>query len=92
MATPYPIVPADWLDELLPLNESLETYQTLLNTWIRCAISDGIPPGSDAFLAGLNLLFEPILSGYQGIQFQVQQAREMGMVGIATLDSSVSEG
>nr|WP_176705077.1 hypothetical protein [Pseudomonas sp.]QBM91787.1 hypothetical protein pA22BJ1_p02 [Pseudomonas sp.] len=92
MATAYPIVPADWLDELVPLNTSLEAYQTLLNSWIRCAISEGIPPGSQAFLAGLNLLFEPILSGYQKIQCQVQQAREMGLVGIAFFDSAVPEG
>lgn len=92
MATSYPIVPADWLDDLAPLNTSLEAYQSLLSAWLRCAVSEGIPPDSDVFLAGLNLLFDPILDGYKSLQSQVQMARDMGMVGIATLYSSVSEG
>ena len=92
MATSYPIVPADWLDDLAPLNTSLEAYQTLLSAWLRCAASDGIPPGSESFLAGLNELFDPILTGYQRLESQVLRAREIGLVGIATLDPSVSEG
>lgn len=92
MATAYPIVPADWLDDLVPLNSSLEAYNSMLRAWLRCAVSEGIPPDSEAFLQGLNLLFEPILSGYQGLQSQVQQAREMGMVGIPTLSPISDEG
>lgn len=86
MAKPYPIVPLSFLDELNDLNGQLDAYHQLLMAYVRCQMDDTSTPGAGMFIAGLEDLFRPILEGFQGIESQCSTARQMGMVGIASLD------
>jgi ActR/RegA family two-component response regulator len=91
MAKPYPIVPASVLDELHDLNCSLMAYQYAVEAILRRAAEDGLPHAIDALVAGLDNMSKPILEGYQSIHSQVQAFREMGVVGVCTLDESDQE-
>lgn len=86
MAKPYPIVPMSVLDELHSLNSSLMAYQYAVEAILRRIAIDGAPYATDTLVAGLDNMFRPILDGFQSIESQVGAFREMGVVGICTLD------
>lgn len=85
MTTPYPIVPLEWLDDLDNLNGALDTYQRLVVTWIDAIDTNGTPTDIGPFVAGLDLMFKPILEGFRNVQSQIEQAREMRLVGVASI-------
>jgi hypothetical protein len=85
MTTPYPIVPLEWLDDLDNLNGALDTYQRLVTTWIDAIDTNGTPTEIGPFVAGLDMMFKPIMEGYRDVQSQIQQAREMRLVGVASI-------
>lgn len=85
MTTQYPIVPLAWLDDLDSLNDALDTYQRLVTTWIDAIDTNGTPVQIGPFVAGLDMMFKPILEGYRNVQSQIEQAREMRLVGIASI-------
>lgn len=91
MAKPYPILPASILDELHGLNCSLSAYQLMLESAIRRFCSSDTPTDYETFLHGLDNLFQPILDGYRSIESQASAFREMGVVGVCTLDESGQE-
>lgn len=85
MAKPYPIVPADVLDELHALNISLAVYQQMIHHTIRCFCTEGTPSDPEAFLLGLSLIFQPIQDGFLSIESSASMFREMGFVGFGHL-------
>lgn len=91
MAKPYPILPASVLDELHGLNCSLSAYQLMLESAIRRFCSSDAPSDYESFLHGLDNLFRPILDGYLSIETQASAFREMGVVGICSLNDSDKE-
>lgn len=86
MAKPYPILPADVLDDMHSLNCQLGTYQHMLEASIRYFCTEATPCDFESFLFGLRDLFSPILEGYLSIESRASVFREMGVVGICTLD------
>ncbi|WP_043156884.1 hypothetical protein [Pseudomonas aeruginosa] len=90
MADAYPIVPVSFIDGLNDLNCSLEAYHTLMLAWVRVHMEDTSTGRVSAFVNGLEEMFRPILEGYQGIESMCTAARDMGMVGTATLDPDVA--
>lgn len=88
MAKPYPILPASILDELYGLNCALGTYQFMVESSIRRMCTEGTPTDFESFLHGLHDMFKPLLEGFQSIESQASAFREMGVVGICTLDES----
>ena len=91
MAKPYPILPASVLDELHGLNCSLGAYQMMLEATIRHFCTHSTPVDYESFLHGLDYLFRPILDGYKSIESQATAFREMGVVGVCTLDEPDQE-
>jgi len=91
MAKPYPILPASILDELHGLNCSLGAYQMMLEATIRHFCTQATLHDYESFLHGLDDLFRPILDGYKSIESQATAFREMGVVGVCTLDESDQE-
>jgi hypothetical protein len=91
MAKPYPILPSSILDELHGLNCSLGAYQVMLEATIRHFCTQGTPLDYESFLHGLDDLFQPILEGYKSIESQATAFREMGVVGVCTLDEADQE-
>ncbi|WP_039026567.1 hypothetical protein [Pseudomonas aeruginosa] len=92
MADAYPIVPLSFIDGLHDLNTALEVYNQLVQSWVQRALDGDLQGDPQTFLAGLDFMFKPILQGYQGIHDQCAMCRDMGMVGIATLDPGVAPG
>lgn len=88
MADAYPIVPLSFIDGLHDLNIALEVYNQLVQSWVQRALDGDLQGDPQTFLAGLDFMFKPILEGYQGIHDQCAMARDMGMVGIVSLDPS----
>lgn len=86
MADAYPIVPLSFIDGLHDLNTALEVYNHLVQSWVQRALDGDLQGDPQTFLAGLDFMFKLILEGYQGIHDQCAMARDMGMVGIASLD------
>lgn len=84
MAKAHPIVPAEWVDGLSDLNASLLTYQLAVEGLLRHFAVDGVPARWETVIAGLDNLFQPVLSGYQDIQQQIDQARALKLVGIVS--------
>lgn len=91
MAKPYPILPASILDELHGLNCALGTYQFMVESSIRRMCTEGTPTDFESFLHGLDDMFKPLLEGFQSIESQASAFREMGVVGICTLDDPGQE-
>lgn len=91
MAKPYPILPASILDELHGLNCALGTYQFMVESSIRRMCTEGMPTDFESFLHGLDDIIKPIIEGFQSIESQASAFREMGVVGICTLDDSGQE-
>lgn len=85
MTTQYPIVPLSWLDGLSDLNGALEAYQRVLTAWIESSLREGPHADPRTFVRGLEVMFTPILEGYQDIHLQIDKAREMRLVGIASI-------
>lgn len=85
MTTQYPIVPLSWLDGLNDLNGALEAYQRVLTAWIESSLREGPHADPRTFVRGLEVMFTPILEGYQDIHSQIDKAREMRLVGIASI-------
>lgn len=85
MTTQYPIVPLSWLDGLSDLNGALEAYQRVLTAWIESSLREGPHADPRTFVRGLEVMFTPILEGYQDIHSQIEKAREMRLVGIASI-------
>lgn len=77
MTTKYSIVPLSWLDEIHILNCSLDAYQRLVTTWISAIPRDGYPADTNAFVAGLDLMFQPILEGFRDLQSQIDLAKDL---------------
>ncbi|EJU9618392.1 hypothetical protein [Pseudomonas aeruginosa] len=84
MTTEYPIVPLAWLDDIHNLNCSLDAYQRLVTTWISAIPQEGYPTDTGAFVAGLDLMFQPILEGFRDLQSQINQAKELRLVATPT--------
>lgn len=91
MAKPYPILPAPILDELNDLNGALGAYDALMTAWINQTLTDGPAGDPKHFAAGCQFLLRPILEGFQSIESQASAFREMGVVGICTLENSGQE-
>lgn len=85
MATPYPIVPVSVLDELHNLNCTLGALRLMIEHSIRGFCTAGVPGDYEAFILGLDSMFQPISDGYLSIESQVSAFREMGVVGICTV-------
>lgn len=77
MANQYSTVPLAWVDGLQQLNRALEVYQRLVVAWASRLGEDGVPGDVSGFVAGLDLIFEPILDGYRDIQSQVDSAKQL---------------
>jgi hypothetical protein len=91
MAKPYPILPASILDELNDLNGALGAYDQLMTAWINQTLTDGPAGDPKSFAAGCQFLLRPILEGFQDIERQASSFREMGFVGVCTIDNSGQE-
>lgn len=79
MTEQYPIVPLRWVDELHTLNSALEAYHEIMNAWAQQALNGEIQGDKSTFIAGLNLMFQPILDGYRDIHSQIQVAKQLGL-------------
>lgn len=77
MANTHPIVPLHWIDELHTLNAALEAYHEIMNAWIQQALNGEIQGDRQTFVAGINLMFQPIYDGYRDIQSQIQLAKDL---------------
>lgn len=77
MANQYSTVPLAWVDGLQQLNRALEAYQRLVVAWASRLDEDGVPGDVLGFVAGLDMIFEPILDGYRDIQSQVDSAKQL---------------
>jgi len=86
MTDTYPIVPLAWLDGLHDLNATLEAYHHVVSAWTQQALQGDLAGDPATFVAGLDLLFKPILDGYKDIHSQIEQAKDLG------LRSAVSAG
>jgi len=84
MATAHPIVPAEWVDGLSDLNSSLLAYQLAVEGLLRHFAVEGAPASWEQVIVGLDNLFQPVLSGYQDIEQQIDQARSLKLVGIVS--------
>lgn len=91
MAKPYPILPASILDELNDLNGALGAYDQLMTAWLNQTLTDGPAGDPKSFAAGCQFLLRPILEGFQDIERQASSFREMGLVGVCTIDNSGQE-
>lgn len=85
MAKPYPIVPVAWVDGISQLNASLTAYQMAVEGILRRFATEGASYNFESVIAGLDNLFTPVLEGYQDIHSQIDKAREMRLVGIASI-------
>lgn len=79
MTDTYPIVPLAWLDGLHDLNTALETYHHVVGAWTQQALCGDLSGDPATFVAGLNLMFRPILDGYRDIYSQIEQAKDLGL-------------
>lgn len=77
MTTAHPIVPLHWIDELHTLNSALEAYHEIMSAWIQQALNGEIQGDRQTFVAGINLMFQPIFDGYRDIQSQIQLAKDL---------------
>lgn len=91
MAKPYPILPASVLGELNDLNGALGAYDVLMTAWINQTLTEGPAGDPKHFAAGCQFLLRPILEGFQAIESQATAFREMGVVGVCTLDEADQE-
>lgn len=81
----YPVLPLNVLDELHQLNCQLGAYQFMVHSTISRICSEGRPSDFESFLLGLDLVFQQIKDGYEGIESNVDMFREMGVVGCCKL-------
>lgn len=86
MTNSYPIVPLAWLDGLHDLNTSLEVYHQMFAAWSQQALNGDLVGDPHTFIAGLNLMFQPILDGYKDIHSQIQQAKDLGLQATTTIE------
>lgn len=63
------------LDQFNSLNRALHTYQDLVTSWVSKAASEGAPVDISGFIAGLDLIFEPILGGYRDLEAKIYSLR-----------------
>lgn len=88
MAKPYPILPLSVLDDLNALNGALSAYDELMTAWLNQTMRDG-PSGDRAhFAAGCQFLLKPVIEGFQAIEEQAGSFRELGFVGVGSLDDT----
>lgn len=78
MTHSYPTVPLAWLDGLHDLNTSLEVYHQMMSAWAQQALNGDVAGDPRTFIAGLDLMFKPILDGYRDIHSQIQSAKDLG--------------
>ncbi|HBO7092772.1 TPA: hypothetical protein L4847_007141 [Pseudomonas aeruginosa] len=86
MAKPYPIVPLSWLDGFNDLNNQLVAYEMAVQALFRQFDAHGSPYELETVLSGLHDLVQSVIEGYQSMADQCKVARDMGMVGLASIE------
>lgn len=86
MAKPYPIVPLSWLDGFNDLNSQLVAYEMAVQALFRQFDAHGSPYELETVLSGLHDLVQPVIEGYQSMADQCKVARDLGMVGLASIE------
>ncbi|WGT20888.1 hypothetical protein [Pseudomonas aeruginosa] len=86
MAKPYPIVPLSWLDGFNDLNNQLVVYEMAVQALFRQFDPHGSPYELETVLSGLHDLVQPVIEGYQSMADQCKVARDLGMVGLASIE------
>ncbi|WP_044061179.1 hypothetical protein [Pseudomonas aeruginosa] len=86
MAKPYPIVPLSWLDGFNDLNNQLVAYEMAVQALFRQFDAHGSLYELETVLSGLHDLVQPVIKGYQSMADQCKVARDLGMVGLASIE------
>ncbi|WP_447905907.1 hypothetical protein [Pseudomonas aeruginosa] len=86
MAKPYPIVPLSWLDGFNDLNNQLVAYEMAVQALFRQFDAHGSPYELETVLSGLHDLVQPVIEGYQSMADQCQVARDLALIGLASIE------